>query len=160
MPICYVKPKFYIYSRNISNISSKLDLIRWMGRLVWSIWRHVWHRFNYPQQNYLINYPIYIHLPCGKDWKNALHANEIINIYTFVHIMLSAVITKAAISYSPPPPKVCESPIRGDPYSGTFAHFWGGRPFPLRKCTKVPVPVLMKLYTTPASILTLLTWVP
>ena len=30
-----------------------------------------------------------------------------------------------------------------------------GVPPPLRKCTKVPVPVLMKLHTTPPSILTL-----
>ena len=30
----------------------------------------------------------------------------------------------------PPPPKVCEIPIRGDPYSGTFVHFINPRVLP------------------------------
>ena len=59
-----------------------------------------------------------------------------------------------ALQTHPPPPKVCESPIRGDPYSGQ------AKPKHFDRLRSPLVPVLMKLYTTPPSILTLVTWVP
>ena len=57
----------------------------------------------------------------------------------------------------PPPSKIVQ---KSNSSSITFVLFRRGGGPALRKCTKVPVPVMMKLYTTPPCIITLVTWVP
>ena len=62
-----------------------------------------------------------------------------------------------ALQTHPPPSKIVQ---KSNSSSITFVHFRRGGGAALRKCTKVPVPVMMKLYTTPPYIITLVTWVP